>query len=169
MRISFSTKLKKFGSQGEKTGWTYFSIPKKIADKLNPGVRTSYRVKGKIDAHEISGVAIIPIGEGDFIFAVNAGMRKAIRKQAGAEITVELSIDTSAFVISKGLIECLADEPDAMKFFNALLPSHKRYFSKWIEEAKTEQTRIKRIARAVDALSKRLGYSDMLRMGKGER
>ncbi len=44
--IQFKTDIKKFGDQGEKTGWSYIEVPQKEADKLKPGYKKSYRVKG---------------------------------------------------------------------------------------------------------------------------
>lgn len=79
--IAFSATLLRFGQQGEKTGWTYILIPHAIAENLKPSNKKSFRVKGRIDAHnKVEAVALIPIGGGDFIFPVNAGMRKAIGK-----------------------------------------------------------------------------------------
>lgn len=166
MRIVFTAEVKKFGSQGEKTGWTYITVPQKISEKLKPGTKRSFRVKGSIDSHPIKAVALIPIGEGDFIIAVNAEMRKAIRKQKGAKVEVKLEEDTSAFIMSPGLMACLEDEPVAMAYFNSLLPSHQRYYSKWVESAKTDPTRTRRIAMTINAMVNRIGFAEMLRMGR---
>nr|MBP8249452.1 DUF1905 domain-containing protein [Chitinophagales bacterium] len=46
MSCTYTTIIKKFGTMGEKTGWTYVEIPSDIAEELNPGIKTSYRVKG---------------------------------------------------------------------------------------------------------------------------
>src|SRR5688572_33363147 len=110
MAVTFTTILKKFGSKGEKTGWTYIEIPEKTANLLKPGSRTSFRVKGKIDDYNISGVATIPMGDGDFIIAVNAEMRKGLRKQSGAKVTVKLQEDKQPFTISPMLLASLEDE-----------------------------------------------------------
>src|SRR4051812_2601211 len=133
--IGFKAILQKFGAQGEKTGWTYFTIPKKIADKLYPGMRKSFRVKGTIDGHSIKQVALLPMGEGDFIMPVNATMRKAIKKQKGATIEVKLETDSAPLKISPMLMACLKEEPAAMKAFQAMPGSHRQYYSKWIESA----------------------------------
>ena len=69
--ISFNATIEKFGKQGEKTGWMYIVVPSKVANKLNPGVKKSYRVKGKLDEHAIEKVSLIPMGEGDFITLEN--------------------------------------------------------------------------------------------------
>ncbi|MBP6687980.1 MAG: YdeI/OmpD-associated family protein, partial [Lacibacter sp.] len=59
--------------------------------------------------------------------------------------------------------ECLNDEPTALQYFNSLAGGHQRYFSKWIDSAKTEPTKAKRIAMAVNALARKMGYTEMLR------
>ena|SRR6476661_8350248 len=163
MQVIFTTELKKFGSQGEKTGWTYINVPKKIAEKLKPGEKRSYRVKGFIDDFAISGTAMIPMGEGEFIIAVNAAMRKGIRKQKGAVVEVRLEVDAKPYQMYQPLLSCLEDEPAAKARFNSMPLSHQRYYSKWIEAAKTEATRTRRIAAAVNALEKNISYAEMLR------
>ena len=50
--------------------------------------------------------------------------------------------------------------------FKTLAKSHQNYFSKWIESAKTEGTKTKRIALAVNALSKQWDYGTMIREDK---
>jgi hypothetical protein len=161
--IEFTTALKQFAEQGEKTGWTYIEVPVDIARQLKPGNKKSFRVKGKLDKFSISGIALLPMGGGRFIMAVNAGMRKGIGKKKGAMVKVQLEEDKKAFQFNKDFMECMADEPAAAEFFKTLAGSHQRYFSKWIEEAKTEQTKTKRIAWAVTTLSKKQGYPEMLR------
>ena len=81
--IKFTATILKFDKQGEKTGWTYITIPSEMAQQLYPGNKKSFRVKGKLDEHSIEGVALMPMGEGDFIMALNAGMRKGIGKTKG--------------------------------------------------------------------------------------
>ncbi|MFZ1528379.1 MAG: YdeI/OmpD-associated family protein [Ferruginibacter sp.] len=159
----FTAVLDKYGDMGEKTGWTYFTIPARIAEKLMPGVKKSFRVKGKIDAHAIKQVSLLPIGGGDFIMPVNATMRKAIRKKKGDKIELMLEADKEEIKINAELLECLADEPAALKQFNSMPLSHRKYYSKWIETAKTEATRTKRIALAVSSLAKKMDYGEMLR------
>ncbi len=163
MRIGFDSILEKFGSMGEKTGWTYIKIPLSVTAKLMPGTRKSFRVKGLLDEHSIKAVALIPMGEGQFIMPINASMRKAIRKNIGATITGVLELDAEPIPLSSGLLECLQDEPDALKNFTDLLPSHQQYYSKWIESAKTEVTKVKRIGVVVNGLARGLDFGTMLR------
>jgi Domain of unknown function (DUF1905)/Bacteriocin-protection, YdeI or OmpD-Associated len=164
--VKFTATMHKFGEQGEKTGWTYIEIPVDIATKIKPGQRKEFKVKGKLDDFSIKRISLLPMGGGKFIMPVNAGMRKSIGKKHGAMVKIQLEADDSAFVFNKDFIECLNDEPVATDFFNTLPGSHQRYFSKWIDGAKTEPTRIKRITLAVNALAKKWGYPEMMRNQK---
>lgn len=166
--IVFETIIKKFEARGEKSGWTYIDIPAEVASKLKPGNKKSFRVKGKLDCHDVKAVALIPIGGGDFIMALNAEMRKKISKRKGETIRVALEEDIDLVQPSAELLACLEDEPDAKQFFESLTYGHKNYFTNWIEGAKTEPTKTKRIAQAVDALNKQLDFGSMLRNLKGK-
>lgn len=161
--IRFTATILKFGEKGEKTGWTYFEIPADLADLLQPGVKKSFRVKGKLDSHPIKAIALIPMGGGAFIMPLNATMRKAIRKKLGSMLQVQLQVDKEEYQLNEEFMECLADEPKAQAFFNSFTASTQRYYSKWIESAKTDATKTKRIALAVTALSKKMDYGEMLR------
>ena len=165
--VQFIVAIKKFDKQGEKTGWTYIEISADLAQKIKPGNRKSFRVKGKLDDCKISGIAILPMGGGSFIMPLNADMRKKIHKRHGSMLEVQLEEDKKPFQFNKDFAECLNDEPPAKKFFETLPGSHQRYFSKWIDDAKTEPTRVKRITMAVNALAKKWGYPEMLRAQKG--
>ena len=167
--IRFECLLEKFGDQGEKTGWTYISIPHKIAEKLKPDHKKSFRVKGKIDTHILKGVALIPMGEGDFIMAVNATMRKAIKKIHGAKVRMDLEEDITPVKLSAELITCFKDEPAAYQYFNSLPPSHRNWYSNWVKTAKTENTMTKRIAAVIKSCSQNLTFSEMMKQYKEER
>lgn len=162
----FKAVLEKFHQQGEKTGWTYIEIPIDVSENLNPGVKKSYRVKGKIDNYQFEWVSTVPMGGGHFIIAVNASMRKAIRKTVGEQVTVEIEKDSKDKPFNEAFLICLADEPAALEFFNTLPKGHQRYFSNWIDSAKTESTVTRRIAQAVNALAMHLGFGEMIRMNK---
>jgi Domain of unknown function (DUF1905)/Bacteriocin-protection, YdeI or OmpD-Associated len=166
--VEFVATIKKFDKQGEKTGWTYIEIPADVAKKIKPGNKKSFRVKGRLDDLKISGNALLPMGGGAFIMALNAAMRKRIHKRHGAMLKVQLEEDKNPFKFNKDFLECLADEPKAKTFFDSLAGSHQRYFSKWIDDAKTEPTRVKRITMAVNALAKKWGYPEMLRASQGK-
>ena len=161
--IRFSSIIEKFGKKGEKTGWTYIEISAAQAKKLKPGVKKSFYIKGKLDAYAIKRVALIPMGAGVFILPLNAEIRKKIGKKQGASLLVQIEEDKSEFKMNGSFIECLQDDSDAHQHFKSLTGSHQRYFSKWIDSAKTDHTKAKRIAMALSALAKGWGYPEMLR------
>jgi hypothetical protein len=167
--VSFKVTIEKFKKQGEKTGWTYFIIPSKLAQKINPGVKKSYRIKGSLDNYMFSGLSILPMGEGDFLLALNAAIRKGIRKKAGDTLLVKIELDQSKYQLNKELMELLESEPKALAHFNSLPGSHQNYFSKWIESAKTINTRHDRIASTLNAMIKKQGYAEMMRERKSEK
>jgi hypothetical protein len=166
--VKFKALIKQFADQGEKTGWTYIDVPAEIALKIKPANKKTFRVKGKLDDLSIKSVALVPMGGGDFIMPLNADLRKGIKKRKGATLIAVLEEDTNQLQPPAELLECLADEPEAKQFFDSLTYGHRNYFSKWIESAKTEPTKTKRIAQAVDALSKQLDYGTMIRSLKGK-
>jgi hypothetical protein len=164
--VSFKATILKYNEKGEKTGWTYFDIPADIAGKIKPRYKKSFRVKGTLDDSPVHGIALLPVGNGNFIMPLNKDLRKLIGKRHGAVIMVRLEEDTSDFHFNNDFMECLSDDQEAMNFFKSLALSHQKYFSKWIDSAKTEATKEKRIAMALNALSRKLGYGEMLRLSK---
>ena len=166
--VQFTATIHKFGKKGEKTGWTYFEMPADIVQQLKPGNKKEFKVKGKLDGYAIRRVSVLPMGGGLFIMPLNTVMRRAIGKKQGAILTVQLTEDKSDFVFNKDFMDCLDDEPAAKEFFQSLTGSHQRYFSKWIDSAKTEPTKTKRIAMAINALARKWGYSEMIRASQGK-
>src|SRR5687768_12531920 len=167
--IQFTVTIHKFEKQGEKTGWTYIEIPGDFAQKIKPGNKKSFRVKGKLDNFKITGVSLLPMGGGAFIMAINATMRKGIGKRHGAMLKVQLEEDKKPYQLDPDFLECLRDEPKAFEAFNALPRYFQNYYSKWIESAKTESTKTNRIAHAVSTLAKCMNFSEMIRSNQKER
>ncbi|PKQ31664.1 MAG: 2-isopropylmalate synthase [Actinobacteria bacterium HGW-Actinobacteria-2] len=84
------------------------------------------------------------------------GLNKAARAQAGVELgeTVAITIcaDTELRTVEvpDDLAAALAAQPDAAAAFERLAYSHRKEFVRWISEAKREQTRADRVAKAVE-------------------
>jgi hypothetical protein len=162
----FTAKLEKFKKKGEKSGWTYIAIPASMAEAINAGVKKSFRVKGSIDLVKIKQVALLPIGGGEFILPINQKIKKELKKDIGDKVTLTLLLDNETFKLSEDLMSCLQAEPNAYQQFKKLPPSHQRYFSKWVEEAKTSLTKEKRILLTLDAMSKQKSFGEMLKEQK---
>jgi hypothetical protein len=167
--VQYTTTILKFDKQGDKTGWTYIEVPEKIALQLKPGNKKAFRVKGCLDAFSFEGLSLIPMGGGNFILALNAIIRKGIGKTKGALVKVQLTVDKTPVLPPPELLECLADEPAALEHFNSFAKSHQNYFTKWIESAKTDETKAKRIAQAVTALCHKMDFGAMIRAAQKKR
>jgi len=162
--IHFKAEIEKFGQMGEKTGWRYVFIPAEIANQLKPDCKVSFRLKGKIDDLAIDGLATVPMGAGDFIIAINATLRKKIKKEAGAKVALWLEEDQDFKIeIPADLEVCLAEDETLLARFLQQPKSHQNYFIKWINSAKTEPTRTKKLIMTINAMEKQQDYGAMIR------
>jgi hypothetical protein len=162
--IEFKTIILQFGEQGEKTGWRYIEIPADIAQKLKPNNKKAFRVRGRLDSFIIEGFALMPMGDGKFIMPIKAEIRKSIRKEAGAMLNIKLEEHKDFKVLMPAdLQDCFDFDPEAEVQFNSLAMSHRNYFIKWIESAKTNETRAKRIINTVNAMLRKWDYNVMIR------
>ncbi len=141
--FSFKTTIQKFASKGEKTGWTYVHIPEDIILKLR--------------------LATYPIGDGQFIIALNAELRKKLGKKEGAMLSVKFALDKGEALKSQELLDCLAQEPEAEKQFQSLLLSHQNYFHRYVYTAKGADTRAGRIVNVIHAMYKKMDFGEMIR------
>ncbi len=67
--------------------------------------------------------------------------------------TKSKTAEKKELVIPSYFLELLAENPLAQKTFESLSYSHKKEYVEWITEAKTEITREKRLATAIEWLS----------------
>lgn len=92
------------------------------------------------------------IGEGR---VTEAGLSKYRDPAARRSTTRDLD-----YVTPPGFMEALEKEPDAAAYFNKLPPSQTKLFFRWINDAKREETKQKRIAEAVELLAQGKKLSD---------
>jgi len=149
--------LEKYPGKG---GWTYVRVPK--LPKESKSRFGFVKVKGTIDGFKISKYNIMPMKDGNHFLPVKAEIRKKIKKEAGDTIEVILYSDNEPLKAPKELLECLADEPAALKFFNTLSESNKKYYIEWIYSAKKEETKVDRMAKSIERLAKGLKMYDVI-------
>ena len=149
--------LEKFPGKG---GWTYTFIPEVPPDKHSPF--GFLKVKGSIDGYEIKNYHLLPAVKGDdrLFLAVKAEIRKAIKKEAGDYVHVILYSDNEPAEVPEELLLCLQEEREALRFFNSLSESEQQNYVKWIYSAKTDRTKVDRMAKTLDRLIKKLKYYD---------
>jgi hypothetical protein len=147
--------LEKFPCKG---GWTYTIIPEILPDKNAPFGWV--KVKGSIDGFEINKYHLMPSGMGTLMLFVKLEIRKKIKKQAGDYVHIILYPDNEPLEVPEELLLCLQDDNEALQFFNSQNESEQYSYIQWIFSAKTDHTKIDRIAKAVVKLSKRRKFAD---------
>lgn len=146
--------LEKFPGKG---GWTYTEIPEIPMSKASFGM---LKVKGSIDDFEISKYHLMPSGKGTLFLPVKAEIRKKIKKQAGDHVHIILYPDTEPIEIPEEFLLCLQDDTIALQFFKSLKENEQHNYIKWIYSAKTDETKIDRIAKTLVSLSKHQKFTN---------
>ncbi|KOY87927.1 hypothetical protein AD998_18885 [bacterium 336/3] len=151
--------LKKFQGKG---GWVYAEIPEILQNKHTPFGWV--RVKGFIDDYEIKGYNLMPMGKGRLFLPVKAQIRKVIKKEEGDTIWVKLYADNAPTEIPEELKECLILEPNAYEKFLECSNSEQKAFIEWVYSAKTDKTKVERIAKMIDmVLSGEKMYKNLMK------
>jgi len=167
--ITFEAEIERFTKMGEKSGWSYITIPREMANQIKSDCRKSFRIKGFIDSLYVSGLSFLPIGEGDFILALNATLRKQLKKEEGAKLHLQVEEDkTFKIEMPEDLELCLIEERHCLENFLNLPKSHQNYYINWLNTAKTEPTRVKRLTQIIIAMDKKQNFSEMMRSNKSK-
>mgnify|MGYP003574889983 CR=1 FL=1 len=165
--VNFNAEIERFEKNGEKTGWSYVFIPEEIAQQIKPDDRRGFRVRGQIDNLQITGKSLLPMGGGDFILPLDGKIRRQLRKEAGNPVTLSLAYDADFKIeMPEDLEVCLAQEEGLLEHFLSYTKSHQNYFIVWLNTAKTDTTRTKRLVMIVNAMAKRQDFGLMLRSNK---
>lgn len=129
---------------------TGLHIPPEIVASLGPSKRPLVRVT--INGYTYRS-SIAPMG-GIFMLGISADVRKKANVAAGDEVDVELELDTEPreVTVPPDLAAALDGDADARRFFDGLSYSNKRRIVLSIEDARTAETRQKRITKAVGML-----------------
>lgn len=86
------------------------------------------------------------------------GFAKAAREKAALtigesyEVTITADAADRAVEIPEDLAAALADDKAAKSAFEALAPSHRKEFARWITEAKRPTTRTQRVTKTLEML-----------------
>jgi Bacteriocin-protection, YdeI or OmpD-Associated/Domain of unknown function (DUF1905) len=126
---------------------TGIEVPAEVMAALGPSRRPPVRVT--INGHTYR-TTVATMG-GAPMFGVSAVVRDAAGVAGGDEVDVDIELDTEPRVVSvpDDLTAALDAEPQAGRFFEALSYSHKSAYVQWIESAKKEDTRRRRVEEAV--------------------
>lgn len=134
---------------GGKTA-TGIQVPPEVVANLGTGKRPSVRVT--INGYTYPST-VASMG-GKFMLPVSAEVRAGAGVTAGEEVDVDIELDTEPREVSvpPDLADALDSDAGARRFFDGLSYSNKRRIVLSVEEAKTAETRQKRITKAVSML-----------------
>jgi hypothetical protein len=133
-----------------KGGWTFVELPE-IPQQLKQPFGW-VPVKGTIDGFEINQYKLWTMKTGNMFMPVKAQIRKKIRKEEGDWVMVILYLDDSPLVIPDEFFMCLMDAPKAHEVFNSFSVTSQKHYVDWIYETKSIETRVNRIAIAIEKL-----------------
>ena len=134
---------------GGKTA-TGIRVPDEVVASLGPSKRPAVRVTIGSYTYRSS---VASMG-GDFMLPISAEVRENAGVVAGDEVDVDIELDTEPREVSlpPDFADALDRDADARRFFDGLSHSNKRRLLIPIEEAKTAETRERRIAKTVTML-----------------
>lgn len=142
----------RFRARIELTGKTAagFEVPPKIVESLGSGKRPPVRVT--INGHTYR-TSVGTVG-GRLMVGVSAENRKSAGVIGGGMVDIDLELDSQPreVAVPEDFKKALDREPAAKRFFDGLSYSQRRWFVMGIEEAKSAETRQRRIDKAVDRL-----------------
>ncbi|MFP3580969.1 YdeI/OmpD-associated family protein [Arthrobacter sp. SIMBA_036] len=129
---------------GNKAG---IEIPSHVVDGLGAGKRPPVVVTINGQSYRSS----IAVMGGKYMVGVSSANRELTGAEAGHTVEVGLEVDTEPRVIEvpDDLAAALDAEPDAKAFYGTLNYSSQRRYVEPIGDAKTEETRARRIAKVV--------------------
>ena len=129
---------------------TGISVPLEIVESLKSGKRPPVHVT--INNHTYRST-IAPMG-GEFLLPISAENRELAGVNAGDEVDVEIELDTEPreVVVPHDFKDALDSDAVASRFFDGLSKSSKQRVVLSIEGAKTAETRLRRITKAISEL-----------------
>jgi hypothetical protein len=91
---------------------------------------------------------------GEFLVGLNRAVREGAGVTAGDSVEVELELDTEPreVAVPQALAVALERDAAAKAAFDAMSFTHRKEYARWVEEAKREETRERRIAQALERL-----------------
>ena len=134
---------------GGKTA-TGIVVPPEVVAGLGSSRKPAVRVT--INGHSYR-TTVATLG-GEFKIPVSADVRTAAGVVAGDTVDVDMELDTAPREVSvpADFSAALDRDPDARRFFDGLSYSNRLRFVLNIDGAKTDETRQRRIGKAVDSL-----------------
>jgi len=133
-----------------KGGWTYVTVP-----DFGDNKKTHFalhRINLVIDGLRIENTSIWKTKKGDYFLPIKAEIRKKISKQEGDTVHIQLFKIPEVLQSPDEIMECLKEEPAALKRWNSLPLNEKTELIHWIMSASKEQEKVNRLADVINDL-----------------
>jgi hypothetical protein len=136
--------------QGDKTA-TGIEVPNEIVEALGRGKRPPVTVT--INGYTYRNT--VAVMGGVYMIGISAENRAGAGVRGGDEVDVDIELDTAPreVEVPADFAAALDADPDARRTFDALSYSNKSWHTLQIAGAKSDETRQRRIAKSVAALS----------------
>ena len=136
----------------------YIDFPYNVKKEFN---KNRVKVKAIIDGCIYRG-SLVKMGGDCHWLGITREVRKAIGKNPGDKVHVIIEEDTEERIVDVPVDfeELLKKEPSVFEYFNSLAFTHKKEYVRWIVEAKREETRNKRLSKAIEMLKARIKTPD---------
>src|SRR4030042_3107293 len=124
-------------------GGSYVNIPFDVEKTFG---KKRVKIKASIEGEPYRGT-LVRMGEPQHMLPVLKEIRERIGKNFGDEIESEIEEDLEPRQVElpQDLKQALEAEPTAYDFFNRLSYTHQKEYVNWINEAKRDETHLKRI------------------------
>jgi len=129
---------------------TGIPVPEEIVESLGAGKRPPLRVTLNGYTYRTTLATV----DGQYMLSVSGEVRESASVAAGDHVEVDVEVDTQPREVSlpSDFAEVLDKYPDARRFFDGLSYSNKQRFVLPVEQAKSDETRRRRIEKAVSSL-----------------
>ena len=138
----FRAELKLEGKTG-----TYIEVPLDVPAVFG---RARPPVRGTINGAPLRST-IAKYGD-EYFLVINRKVREAAGVAAGQTVDIELELDTKPRTVRVPKDLASALDGETRSTFDRMSYTHRREYVEWIEEAKRDETRRRRIAKAVDLI-----------------
>jgi len=91
---------------------------------------------------------------GEFLLGLPREVRQGAGVEAGEEVDVTIQLDTAPreVEVPEALAAALAADPQAKVSFEHMAFTHRKEYARWIAEAKQQETRQRRVQRALEMI-----------------
>ena len=142
-QISFDAVVEREGK------FTYIAIP--FSPRETWGARPRFHVNGIINSIPVRGT-LGALGQ-DYFLRLGAAWLRDCGIEPGDQVTVSLSLEgPQENNLADDIMSALMENENAKTFFNGLPTYYRKNFIRWIESAKREETRMRRIQEMMNLL-----------------